>query len=62
MAGERETQRKNHVKFYAISGLNLSRRNPGGEVGKDEAWLEVRGIDPWDGFPVSGLKAGEAMP
>jgi hypothetical protein len=42
MAGGPQTQRKNHVKFYAISGLKVYRNNPGRVVEKDQAWPEVK--------------------
>jgi hypothetical protein len=35
MAGGRQTQRKNYVKFYAIIGLNSSRRKSGEEGEKE---------------------------
>jgi hypothetical protein len=41
MAGGPQTQWKNHVKFYAISGLNVYRRKPGRVVEKDQAWPKV---------------------
>jgi hypothetical protein len=60
MAGGPQTQWKNIVKFYAISGLNLSRRKPGRVVEKDQAWRQVRLKFPLGNFPVSGQRAGEA--
>jgi hypothetical protein len=38
MAGGPQTQWKNLVKFYAISGLNLSRRKAGRVIEKDQMW------------------------
>jgi hypothetical protein len=41
MAGGPQTQWKNHVKFYAIKGPNVSRRKSGWVVEKDQAWPGV---------------------
>jgi hypothetical protein len=41
MADRPQTQWKNHVKFYAIKGFGMSRREPGKEVKKDQRWPEV---------------------
>jgi hypothetical protein len=60
MAGGPQTQWKNHVKFYAISGLNSSRRNPGRGVEKCQKWPAVRLTFSSGNVQVSGQRAGEA--
>jgi hypothetical protein len=63
MAGAPQTQRKNHVKFSAISGLDSYRRNPGRGVEKDQQWPEVISAN-WRGLhrqsTISGLSEAAA--